>query len=78
MIAIVNMGPFDDPDPLGERTYEVRINSMVLASFRHRRGDGLARCLELAGKAVEGLPKEEAGLLLRVFADAEDEARRKK
>lgn len=27
MIAIVNVGPHDDPDKLGVRTYEVRINA---------------------------------------------------
>lgn len=53
MIAIVNTGPFNDPNPLGERTYEVRINSKVITTFRHRRGDGLGKCLLAAGKAVE-------------------------
>lgn len=53
MIAIVNVGPHDDPNPLGERTYEVRINSRVITTFRHRRGDGLGQCLLAASKAVE-------------------------
>lgn len=52
MIAIVNIGPFDDPDPLGLRRYEVRINDQVLAEFSHRRGDGLAECLRRASYAV--------------------------
>ena len=42
MIAIVNVGPHDDPDPTGWRTYEVRINHEVIAMFRHRREHGLA------------------------------------
>ena len=31
MIAIVNVGPHDDPDPTGWRNYEVRINHEVIA-----------------------------------------------
>ena len=53
MIAIVNVGPHDDPDALGVRTYEVRINADVICTFRHRRSDGLGRCLLEASKAVE-------------------------
>lgn len=53
MIAIVNVGPHDDPNPLGERTYEVWINSKVITTFRHKRGDGLGQCLLAASKAVE-------------------------
>jgi hypothetical protein len=53
MIAIVNIGPHDDPNPLGERTYEVRINRNVITTFKHKRGDGLGPCLLEASKAVE-------------------------
>ena len=53
MIAIVNVGPHDDPDKLGVRTYEVRINANVVCTFKHRRADGLGRCLLEASKAVE-------------------------
>jgi len=53
MIAIVNVGPHDDPNLLGERSYEVRINRSIIATFRHRRGDGLGACLLAAAKAVE-------------------------
>jgi len=53
VIAVVNMGPHDDPDRLGWRTYEVRINATVVCTFRHRRADGLGRCLLAASKAVE-------------------------
>jgi hypothetical protein len=53
MIAIVNVGPHDDPNPLGERNYELRINSDVIATFKHKRGDGLAKCLMLAAAAEE-------------------------
>ena len=52
MIAIVNVGPHDDPDPTGWRNYEVRINHEVIATFRHKRDDGLVRCLSLASEAV--------------------------
>ena len=53
MMAIVNVGPHDDADPMGERTYEVRINAQVITTFRHKRSDGLGRCLLAASKAVE-------------------------
>ena len=52
MIAIVNVGPHDDPDPTGYRNYEVRINHEVIATFRHRREHGLVRCLRLAAEAA--------------------------
>ena len=52
MIAIVNIGPHDDPDPTGWRNYEVRINHEVIATFRHKRDGGLVRCLHLAADAV--------------------------
>ena len=52
MIAIVNIGPHDDPDPTGWRNYEVRINHEVIATFRHKREHGLARCLQTASGAV--------------------------
>ena len=52
MIAIVNIGPHDDPDPTGWRNYEVRINHEVVATFTHKRDHGLARCLQMAAAAV--------------------------
>ena len=52
MIAIVNVGPHDDPDKPGAWTYEVRINAEVICTFRHRRADGLGRCLLDASQAV--------------------------
>ena len=59
MIAIVNVGPHDDQDPTGWRTYEVRINHEVIATFRHKREHGLAACLRIAARAVEdGRAKE--------------------
>ena len=73
MIVIQNIGPHDGSDLLGVREYEVRINQEVICRFRHRRGDGLARCLLEASKAVgrqqweglAGLEQElvEAGVL---------------
>ena len=52
MIAIVNVGPHDDPDAAGWRNYEVRINREVIATFKHKREHGLARCLKVAANAV--------------------------
>ena len=66
MIAIVNVGPHDDPDKLGVRTYEVRINSDVVCTFRHRRADGLGRCLLEASKAVERQKWEQAARILDI------------
>jgi hypothetical protein len=53
MIAVVNVGGGDESDPLGERTYEVRINREVITTFKHKRSDGLGACLLEASKAVE-------------------------
>lgn len=53
MIAIVNVGGGDESNPLGERTYEVRINREVITTFKHKRSDGLGACLLEASKAVE-------------------------
>lgn len=59
MIAIVNVGPHDNPDPTGWRTYEVRINHEVIATFTHKREHGLARCLKVAANAVEDVRAKE-------------------
>ena len=69
MIAIVNVGPHDDPDPTGWRTYEVRINHEVIATFRHKREHGLARCLRMAAAAVD---KEKRDELLRCWDFGEE------
>lgn len=53
MISIVNVGPNDDPNPLGERDYEVRINRRVIATFKHRRSEGISACMEKATEAVK-------------------------
>ncbi len=53
MIAIVNTGPKDDPNPMGWRDYEVRINRDVICRFKHKRSNGLGRCLMEAARAVE-------------------------
>lgn len=74
MIAIVNVGPHDDPDTLGVRTYEVRINADVVCTFRHRRADGLGRCLLEASKAVELQKWEQAARIVDI-ANAPHQAR---
>jgi hypothetical protein len=66
VIAIVNVGPHDDPNKLGWRTYEVRINADVVCTFRHRRADGLGRCLLEASKAVERQRWAEAERILDI------------
>ena len=62
MIAIVNVGPHDDPDPGGWRDYEVRINYDVICRFRHQRSDGLEMCLL---KAAEAVGEHRRGLLVQ-------------
>lgn len=59
MIAIVNIGPHDDPDQTGWRNYEVRVNHEVIATFTHKREHGLARCLKVAANAVAGVRARE-------------------
>lgn len=66
MIAIVNVGPHDDPDKLGVRTYEVRINANVVCTFKHRRADGLGMCLLKASKAVERQKWEQVSRILDI------------
>lgn len=68
MIAIVNIGPHDDPDPTGWRNYEVRINHEVIATFRHKRERGLARCLQTASDAVLEKQVNEEAMFIRFYA----------
>ena len=76
MIAIVNVGSHDESDPMGVRTYEVRINSKVLTTFEHKRSDGLAACLQSAAKAVEARPDDDAMIEMRkLFASTIDTER---
>lgn len=51
MIAIVNVSK--NVSPIGWQDYEVRINNRVITTFQHKREYGLAKCLELASKAVD-------------------------
>lgn len=71
MIAIVNVGPHDDSDKLGWRTYEVRINADVVCRFRHRRADGLGHCLLEASKAVERQKWEQVAHILDIANDTD-------
>lgn len=65
MIAIVNIGLSDDSNPLGEASYEIRINRDVVATFKHHRSKGLSACLMEAAKAVEKQKWEDAIRILR-------------
>ena len=38
--------------PLGECTYEIRINEKVITTFKHKRTEGLSKCLAEASRAV--------------------------
>lgn len=74
MIAIVNTGPHDPEDPMGWRTYEVRINRRVITTFRHKRADGLGQCLLEASKAVERQKWMDLADLLLKVPDSEKDA----
>ena len=65
MITITNVKAHDE-DPLGLRTYEVRIKGELLAVFQHRRANGLAACLLEASKAVERKKWEDARSVLGI------------
>jgi len=69
MIAIINEGPHDADDPMGERTYRIEIGKKVICGFTHRRSDGLAACLRSAADAVDCQMRDEAERLLRVAKD---------
>lgn len=51
MIAIVNVSAVQSP--IGWHEYELRINTRVVARFRHKREEGLTKCLERAAEAAE-------------------------
>ena len=72
MINIVNVGPHDDPDPTGWRNYEVRINREVIATFKHKRDHGLARCLRMAAAAVEDVRTRSLAQLLALDKNEEE------
>jgi len=57
MIKIINTKP-EMPEKLS--TYEVYINNELITTFQHKRIDGLAKCLIVAGKAVEKAQWEKA------------------
>lgn len=38
---------------VGWQDYELRVNDKVIATFRHKREDGLTKCLQLATEAAE-------------------------
>ncbi len=66
MITIRNIS--ERASPFGKHEYEVRINSgPVIATFKHRREDGLAICLAKASAAVENARWEEVGRVLEAL-----------
>lgn len=71
MIAIVNIGPHTR-DTGGLRSYEVRINGRVIATFKHYRCDGLATCLRLAALAVQQAQAMELAQLAPCFVTPEE------
>jgi len=80
MIAIVNISTHTSP--FGWHEYELRINAKVIATFRHKREDGLAKCLECAAEAAEKAKWLEVNAMLKALrytanlhgVDLEDDA----
>lgn len=62
MIAIVNIS--NPISQLRENEYEVRLNSVVKARFKHKISDGFVICLKKAAAAVEREKWETATELL--------------
>ena len=62
MIAIVNVS--ETQYPIGWHNYELRINKKVIATFTHKREEGLTKCLERAAEAVEKAKWMEAKKML--------------
>lgn len=67
MIAIVNISKKVGP---GMQDYEIRINREVIAKFKHRRSDGLAKCLYLAAQAVNDKNNLKTNEFLTYLEDA--------
>lgn len=76
MIAIVNIGPTPGnqrrgktkrlpKDTLGPHRYELRINSELVTTFTHTRGDSLATCLRKAAEAAEWAHKLKLSALVQ-------------
>lgn len=64
-IVIHNLGG----DPLGECSYEIRINERVITTFKHNRVKGLAACLRRAADAVD---KSEWTKWAALFMESQD------
>lgn len=65
MIAIVNVSKHNSS--FGIHQYELRINQKVIASFEHKREDGLAVCLQKAAKAAEEAKWKETMEILEII-----------
>lgn len=64
MIAIINKGPHNKDDPMGERTYHLMINNVLICEFKHVRGDGLSTCLRKAADANDVVMQTKENKLL--------------
>ena len=67
MIAIVNVST--NNSPIGWHKYELRINAKVIASFRHKREEGLTKCLERAAEAAEKAKWMEVEAMINTLSD---------
>ena len=67
-IVIQNMGPVGEADKDGLHYYELRINKDVIATFVHRRSDGLALCLLEAAVAAARESNMSKSMVKRIAA----------
>lgn len=67
MIAIINISTHNDR--IGENTYRLQINKLIVGEFTHIRNDGLAVCLEKAAECARDAEKMERNKWLKAYAD---------
>jgi hypothetical protein len=71
VIAIVNVST--NNSPIGWHEYELRINSKVIATFRHKREEGLTKCLERAAVAAEKAKWMEAKAIIDALSSKKEQ-----
>ena len=70
-MAVIIQNVSSHSSPFGEHEYEVRINTKVVATFTHKREEGLTVCLRKAMEAVERTKWEETQRAIEAAAATE-------
>lgn len=63
-MSIIIQNDGSNPEPCGEHGYILRINSTEIARFKHRREDGLSKCLIRAAAAAAQAEYKRQALLV--------------